>query len=111
MVFVLFGCLIGSVLLSVMVGDTFGKPGTCLTFACDLWLEAREIKIPASLNSPIERVKRDAAAAKDKDTLRAVTDQFLAMTKSSPREIAKNMKITRARHTRKKSRRSPDRNA
>jgi hypothetical protein len=64
-----------------MVRDTVAESRHLLTFACDLWLEAREIKIPASLYSQIERVKRDAAAAKDKDTLRAVTDQFLAMTK------------------------------
>jgi hypothetical protein len=64
-----------------MVRDTVAEGGHLLTFACDLWLEAREIKIPASLRRRIERVKRDAASAKDKDALRAVTDQFLAMTK------------------------------
>jgi hypothetical protein len=81
MVFVLCGCVIGSVLLSVMIRDTVAEIRHLLTSACDLWLEAREIKIPASLYSQIERVKRDAAAAKDKETVRIVTDQFLAMTK------------------------------
>jgi hypothetical protein len=64
-----------------MVGDKFAHSRHLLTFSCDLWLEAREIKIPANFYGQIERIKRDATNAKDEAALRIVTDRFLAVTK------------------------------
>jgi hypothetical protein len=60
-----------------MVRDKFADSRHLLTFSCDLWLEAREIKIPANFYGQIERIKRD----EDEAALRIVTDRFLAVTK------------------------------
>jgi hypothetical protein len=65
-----------------MSRDTVAESRNLLTFACNLWLDAREIKIPANFFLRIERIKLAADKAQDEATLRKVTDKFLAITKN-----------------------------
>jgi hypothetical protein len=80
--FFLRAWLCGNVLLSVMVRDKIAESRHLLTFACNLWLDARQIKIPPNFFLRIERIKVAADKAQDEATLRKVTDQFLAITKN-----------------------------
>lgn len=63
-----------------MFGDTVGQGRHLLLFSCDLWLRAKDLDTPETFNKEIQAVKRDAANARDRRTLQAVTERFLALT-------------------------------
>jgi hypothetical protein len=64
-----------------MIDDSPAAHGRhLLIFACDLWLEAREIDKPDNFASAVESIKKEAANAKDETALRTLTDRFLALT-------------------------------
>jgi hypothetical protein len=64
-----------------MIDDSPAAHGRhLLIFACDLWLDAREIDMPDNFASAVESIKKEAANAKDETALRTLTDRFLALT-------------------------------
>jgi hypothetical protein len=63
-----------------MSDDKAAQGRHLLLFACDLWLQAKEIDMPDNFASSIESIKKDAANTEDEPALRALTDRFLALT-------------------------------